>query len=84
MLPTGTEALKDPALQTAKDGWATGTALAYRLSPAPAQSVRGYPEWKDKVATPAFQEYYSGAIGLGELRERLERDGNLVLARYQR
>ncbi|MEV6958000.1 sugar ABC transporter substrate-binding protein [Streptomyces sp. NPDC051207] len=84
MLPTGTRALKDPALRTPEHGWATGTALAGHLSPAPAQSVRGYPEWKDKVATPAFQEYYSGAIGLGELRERLEEDGNLVLARYQR
>ncbi|KUM85343.1 MULTISPECIES: ABC transporter substrate-binding protein [Streptomyces] len=84
MLPTGTRALADPALHVTKDGWATGTALASRLTTAPAQSVRGYPEWKDKVATPAFQEYYSGAIGLGELRERLEQDGNLVLARYQR
>ncbi|MGW7259089.1 ABC transporter substrate-binding protein [Streptomyces sp. NPDC054834] len=84
MLPTGTRALADPALHTVKDGWATGTALAAHLSPAPAQSVRGYPEWKDKVATPAFQEYYSGAIGLAELRRRLEKDGNLVLARYQR
>lgn len=84
MLPTGTRALADPALHTAKDDWATGTALAAHLRPAPAQSVRGYPEWKDKVATPAFQEYYSGAIGLGELRTRLEKDGNLVLARYQR
>ncbi|MEU3411541.1 ABC transporter substrate-binding protein [Streptomyces sp. NPDC006658] len=84
MLPTGTEALKDPALRTARHGWATGTALAARLRPAPAQSVRGYPEWKDKVATPAYQEYYSGALTLAGLRHRLERDGNLVLARYQR
>ncbi|MFF4895492.1 ABC transporter substrate-binding protein [Streptomyces sp. NPDC001068] len=84
MLPTGTEALKDPALHTARYGWATGTALADRLAPAPAQTVRGYPEWKDKLATPALQSYYSGAIGLGELRHRLEKDGNLVLARYQR
>ncbi|MCK8434989.1 sugar ABC transporter substrate-binding protein [Streptomyces sp. D2-8] len=84
MLPTGSQALKDPALHRTKDGWATGTALAEHLRPAPAQSVRGYPEWKDKVATPAFQEYYSGAIGLRELRARLEDDGNLVLARYQR
>ncbi|MFG3101222.1 ABC transporter substrate-binding protein [Streptomyces sp. NPDC048182] len=84
MLPTGTEALKDPALHTRENGWATGTALAAHLRPAPAQSVRGYPEWKDKVATPALQEYYSGAIGLSELTRRLERDGNLVLARYQR
>ncbi|UUU30106.1 sugar ABC transporter substrate-binding protein [Streptomyces sp. CA-210063] len=84
MLPTGTEALKDPALRTTEYDWATGTALAAHLRSAPAQSVRGYPEWKDKVATPAFQEYYSGAIDLDELRERLEKDGNLVLARYQR
>ncbi|MFI5975273.1 ABC transporter substrate-binding protein [Streptomyces sp. NPDC051452] len=84
MLPTGTRALADPALHTAKYGWATGTALAARLRTAPAQSVRGYPEWKDKVATPAYQEYYSGAISLTELRHRLQRDGNLVLARYQR
>ncbi|GGX04523.1 ABC transporter substrate-binding protein [Streptomyces chartreusis] len=84
MLPTGTEALKDPALHTTENDWATGTALATHLRSAPAQSVRGYPEWKDKIATPAFQEYYSGAIGLDELRDRLEEDGNLVLARYQR
>ncbi|TLS41146.1 sugar ABC transporter substrate-binding protein [Streptomyces montanus] len=84
MLPTGTEALKDPALHTDEYDWATGTALARDLRSAPAQSVRGYPEWKDKIATPAFQEYYSGAIDLDELRQRLVEDGNLVLARYQR
>ncbi|MFB6945041.1 MULTISPECIES: ABC transporter substrate-binding protein [unclassified Streptomyces] len=84
MLPTGTEALADPALHTDKDGWATGVAVAKALRPAPAQSVRGYPEWKDKVATPALQEYYSGAIGAEELRKRLVDDGNRVLARYQR
>ncbi|MFD9445116.1 ABC transporter substrate-binding protein [Streptomyces sp. NPDC060006] len=84
MLPTGTQALRDPALRTDEHGWAVGAGLAGRLRSAPAQSVRGYPEWKDKVATPAFQEYYSGAIGVGELRKRLVEDGNLVLARYQR
>ncbi|GCD42122.1 ABC transporter substrate-binding protein [Streptomyces paromomycinus] len=84
MLPTGREALKAPELHTDRYGWSTGTALAGTLRAAPAQSVRGYPEWKDKIATPAFQEYYSGAVGLDELRERLVHDGNLVLARYQR
>lgn len=84
MLPTGTKALADPALHTAENGWATGTALARALRPAPAQSVRGYPEWKDKVATPALQEYYSGAIDTEELKKRLVEDGNRVLDRYQR
>ncbi|WP_405939472.1 sugar ABC transporter substrate-binding protein [Streptomyces sp. NBC_00726] len=84
MLPTGTEALADPALHTADRGWATGAALATALRSAPAQSVRGYPEWKDKVATPALQEFYSGAIDAAELKKRLVTDGNRVLARYQR
>ncbi|MFH8791861.1 ABC transporter substrate-binding protein [Streptomyces sp. NPDC017941] len=84
MLPTGTTALRDPALRTKRHDWATGTALAGHLRPAPAQSVRGYPEWTDKIATPALQEYYSGAIGMDELRDRLVKDGNLVLKRYQR
>ncbi|MFC9028342.1 ABC transporter substrate-binding protein [Streptomyces arboris] len=84
MLPTGTTALAHPSLHTDENGWATGTALAGHLRPAPAQTVRGYPEWKDKVATPALQEYYSGAIGMDELRKRLVDDGNRVLARYQR
>ncbi|MFF9567175.1 ABC transporter substrate-binding protein [Streptomyces sp. NPDC014685] len=84
MLPTGTAALADPSLHTAENGWATGVAVAKELRPAPAQAVRGYPEWKDKVATPALQEYYSGAIGAEELRKRLVDDGNRVLARYQR
>ncbi|QLH24748.1 ABC transporter substrate-binding protein [Streptomyces sp. Rer75] len=84
MLPTGTGALRDPALHTSEHGWATGTALAAQLRPAPALSVRGYREWKDKVATPALQEYYSGAIGMERLRKRLIKDGGLVLARYQR
>ncbi|MGW1182656.1 ABC transporter substrate-binding protein [Streptomyces drozdowiczii] len=84
MLPTGTEALADPSLHTAHLGWATGAALAGSLRSAPAQSVRGYPEWKDKVATPALQEYYSGAIDAAELKKRLVTDGNRVLARYQR
>ncbi|MER5275733.1 sugar ABC transporter substrate-binding protein [Streptomyces sp. NPDC002809] len=84
MLPTGTAALADPSLHTAERGWATGAALATALRSAPAQSVRGYPEWKDKVATPALQEYYSGAIDADELRKRLVEDGNRVLARYQR
>ncbi|MEU1124768.1 extracellular solute-binding protein [Streptomyces sp. NPDC005899] len=84
MLPTGTTALADPSLRTTENGWAAGTALAGALRPAPAGSVRGYPEWKDKVATPALQEYYSGAIGTEELKRRLVDSGNRVLARYQR
>jgi ABC-type glycerol-3-phosphate transport system substrate-binding protein len=84
MLPTGRTALRDPSLTTTADGWRTGVELAPDLRPAPAQTVRGYPEWKDKIATPAFQEYYAGATSMDSLRGKLVGDGNRVLARYQR
>ncbi|MFF0724495.1 ABC transporter substrate-binding protein [Streptomyces sp. NPDC004134] len=84
MLPTGTEALKDPALNTEKYGWRTGVEVARSLRPAPVLGVRGYREWSDKIATPAFQRYFNGDTDLDELRESLVEDGNLVLDRYQR
>lgn len=84
LLPTATRALDAPSLNVERDGWRTGTAVATDLAASPVLGVRGYPEWKDKVATPAFQEYYSGSIGLRELRRKLVEDGNRVLARYQR
>ncbi|ONK14553.1 sugar ABC transporter substrate-binding protein [Streptomyces sp. MP131-18] len=84
MLPTSETALADPSLNTAEHGWRTGVELAAHLRPSPVLGVRGYPEWKDKIATPAFQEFYSGAFGLSELRGRLRDDGNRVLDRYQR
>ncbi|MET9495288.1 sugar ABC transporter substrate-binding protein [Streptomyces sp. NPDC006552] len=84
LLPTSTQALEDPALTTDTYGWKTGSDIAAALRPSPVLGVRGYAEWKDKVATPAFQEYYNGAFGVGELRARLATDGNRILDRYQR
>jgi ABC-type glycerol-3-phosphate transport system substrate-binding protein len=83
LLPTGTAALRDPALTTTENGWNTGVRVAEHLVASPALGVRGYPEWLDKIATPAFQQYYSGAIDLGELRTKLVRDGNRIFDRYR-
>ncbi|WP_314172800.1 ABC transporter substrate-binding protein [Streptomyces winkii] len=84
LVPTGREALRDPALNTDEHGWSTGLRIASDLRASPVLGVRGYPEWKDKVATPALQEYYAGGIGLRALRDKLVVDGNRILARYQR
>ncbi|SOD63325.1 carbohydrate ABC transporter substrate-binding protein, CUT1 family [Streptomyces zhaozhouensis] len=84
MLPTSERALADPALATEEYGWRTGTRIADELRPSPVLGVRGYPEWKDKIATPALQEYYSGAIDLDKLRGKLTGDGQRILDRYQR
>ncbi|GAA2288129.1 sugar ABC transporter substrate-binding protein [Streptomyces kunmingensis] len=84
LLPTSTEALKAPSLNTDANGWKTGADIATALRPSPVLGVRGYAEWKDKIATPAYQEYYNGAFGIDELRKRLAADGNRILDRYQR
>ncbi|KAB8161309.1 extracellular solute-binding protein [Streptomyces sp. 3MP-14] len=84
MLPTSERALAEPALDTEEYGWRTGTRIADELRPSPVLGVRGYPEWKDKIATPALQEYYSGGIDLDTLRDKLTDDGQRILDRYQR
>ncbi|WP_405912056.1 sugar ABC transporter substrate-binding protein [Streptomyces sp. NBC_00963] len=84
LLPDSRSALKDPALRTPENGWRTGSEMAGDLIPSPVLGVRGYAEWKDKIATPAFQEYYNGSIGLSSLRSKLTGDGQRVLDRYQR
>ncbi|MGS2586177.1 ABC transporter substrate-binding protein [Streptomyces hebeiensis] len=84
LLPTSREALKDPAVNTRRHGWRTGVDVAAGLRPSPALGVLGFAEWKDKIATPAYQEYYNGALGTDELRTRLVADGNRILDRYQR
>lgn len=84
MLPTSQTALADPAFTTREHGWQTGAEVARWLRPSPVLGVRGYAEWKDKIATPAFQNFYSGADDLHELRKELVDDGNRTLDRYQR
>lgn len=84
LLPTGEQALRDPAINRREDGWDVGVETADTLRPSPTLGVRGFAEWSDKIATPAFQRYYRGDIRLGALRESLVEDGNLILDRYQR
>ncbi|MDJ1133874.1 ABC transporter substrate-binding protein [Streptomyces iconiensis] len=84
ILPTGKKALKDPEINKKKDGWRTGVATAKTLRPSPALGVRGYAEWSDKIATPAFQRYYNGDTSHTALSDSLVHDGNLILNRYQR
>ncbi|GAA2077825.1 sugar ABC transporter substrate-binding protein [Streptomyces albiaxialis] len=84
ILPTGREALEDPALNRTKDGWRVGVDTAKTLRPSPTLGVRGYAEWSDKIATPAFQRYYNGDTSRAGLARSLTHDGNLILDRYQR
>ena len=45
--------------------------MASYLTKAPFQSVTNYPQWKDQIATPAFQRYLADEIDEAELAAEL-------------
>lgn len=83
MIPASQGAAEDPSL-TETPGWPVAAASADFLEQAPFQRVRGYEEWKNKVANPAIEEYFADSISMDELGRRLTEDGNDILERYQR
>lgn len=83
MIPASKGAAESPVLTETPD-WAVAAASGDILEQAPFQRVRGYEEWKNKVANPAIEEYFARSISLDELGQKLTEDGNEILERYQR
>lgn len=54
-----------------ENGWDAILASGEHLVAAPFQSVLEYTQWKDEVATPAFQEYFADSISVEDLQARL-------------
>lgn len=81
LTPTSVDALKDPTLTQAGDGWDVVLDAATSLRYAPLQSVTRYLEFEQKVGTPAFSAYFAGEISLDELKNRLVEEGDPILAR---
>ena len=55
-----------------ENGWDTILAGGQHLKAAPYQFVTNYPQWKDQIATPAFQKYLADDISSDELAKDLE------------
>jgi hypothetical protein len=53
------------------NGWSTILAGGQFLTKAPFQSATNYPQWKDQIATPAFQKYLGDEISADELATEL-------------
>ena len=83
MMPARRSSLEDPRFQDSTRGWDVVTRTAQYLSTGPWIGLPGYIEWKSRVANPVFQEYFSDRISLDETADRIERESNSVLARYQ-
>lgn len=72
LVPTGKKAGEELVASTGgKDGWDVAVASANSLVLAPFQTVPEFSEWKSKIATPAFQEYFANTISIDELGKRL-------------
>jgi multiple sugar transport system substrate-binding protein len=52
-------------------GWDQILASAEGLTAPPFLKVSRYAEWKDTVATPAFQQYFGDQIPVEGLRQQL-------------
>ncbi|SEE40002.1 ABC transporter substrate-binding protein [Jiangella alba] len=83
MIPASAAAAEDPVLTETPD-WPVAAASGTFLEQAPFQRVRGYEEWKNKVANPSIEEFFANAISLDDLGTRLTEDGNEILERYNR
>ncbi len=83
MMPARKSSLADPMFQESSNGWKVVTESAQYLSAGPWVGLPGYIEWKSRVANPVFQEFFSGRISLEETADRIEKESNSVLARYQ-
>lgn len=83
LLPTSQAAAADPSMTTKENGWDVATASVKSLVVAPFLKVKGFDEWKSKVATPTLQQYYANKITLDEAAKTLVDEGNKVLERYQ-
>ena len=53
------------------NGWSTILAGGQFLTKAPFQSATNYPQWKDQIATPAFQRYLADEIDAQQLATEL-------------
>jgi multiple sugar transport system substrate-binding protein len=72
LIPT-TQAARDAVLKATggKNGWQQILASGADLTKAPFQSVENYPQWKDQIATPAFQQYLANKTDAAALGKKL-------------
>jgi multiple sugar transport system substrate-binding protein len=63
LIPASSEAADVVLEETGGDnGWDTILASGEQLTKAPFQSATNYPQWKDQIATPAFQRFLGDEI----------------------
>ena len=72
LAPTSTSGGEALLAETGGEGgWDVVVSSAEQLTEAPFQKLQNYPQWKDQIATPAFQQYFANQIDLETLKTQL-------------
>lgn len=72
LIPASTDARAEVATATGgESGWAEILVSGDGLGAAPFQRAVNFPQWRDQIATPAFQQYLADAISLEDLQQQL-------------
>ena len=72
LIPTSSDAVDVVRENTGGDnGWEQVLDSGSELTIAPFQQVTNYPQWKDQIATPAFQRYLADDIDADQLAQEL-------------
>jgi multiple sugar transport system substrate-binding protein len=72
LIPTSSAAVDVVRKDTGgENGWEQVLDSGSHLTRAPFQSVTNYPQWKDQIATPAFQRYLADDIDAAQLTQQL-------------
>lgn len=80
LIPTSEGALEQLQQTTGgKQGWDVAIASADALAAAPWRRTAGFQEWMDRIATPAYQQYFADELSADELAGKLEEGGDGLL-----
>jgi ABC-type glycerol-3-phosphate transport system substrate-binding protein len=83
MIPARRSSIAALASEPEAHGWTTTLAVANDLVRGPWMGVPGLTEWKGRIATPTFQEVFSGRLSIDAAAARIEDDSERILGRYR-
>jgi ABC-type glycerol-3-phosphate transport system substrate-binding protein len=72
LAPSSTAAQQQLLTDTkGQNGWDAVADSVKSLVNSPTSQLTNYPQWKEQIATPAFQAYLAGSISLQQLGQKL-------------
>lgn len=84
MIPARKSCLAMREFKDSLGGWDVTCSAVTTLSAGSWIGAPGYVEWKSRVANPVLQELLAGRLSVEDAAQRIEKESNVVLARYKK